>query len=189
MCSTVRAIYRILCYIYIYVYNIINPLITTQYVNNVVMVLWTPLTCRSISDSQSRSTVRIAGAASRYRLQKGSRLNQIFILPLTEWCVSVSVVSVSVRAECRLKDLTRGPTKSHSNNNIEKPETHLSQERDVKITVASDLNTVWLQASDLRAALHSTVQTLQRVTGPSQHSTDPAESDRPFTAQYRPCRQ
>ena len=153
------------------------------------MVLWTPLTCRLISDSQSSRTVRSADAASRYWLQQGSRLNQIFILPLTEWCVSVSVVSVSVRAECRLKDLTRGPTKSHSNNNIEKPETHLSQKRDVKITVASDLNIPQLQASDLTAAIHSTVQALQTVTGPSQHSTGPAESDQPFTAQYRPCRQ
>ena len=79
-------------------------------------------------------------------------------------------MSVSVRAECRLKDFNRGPTKSHSNNNTEKPETHLSQERDVKITVASDLNIPSLQASDVRPALHSTVQALQTVTGPSQHS-------------------
>jgi hypothetical protein len=87
-----------------------------------------------------------AHAASRYWLQQGSGLNKIFVLPLTEWCVSVSVVSVSVRAECRLKDFTRGPTKSHSNNNTEKPETHLSQERDVKITFASDLNVLSQQA-------------------------------------------
>ena len=70
---------------------------------------------------------------------------------------SVSVVSVSVRAECRLKDFSRGPTKSYSNSNIEKPETHLSEERDVKITVAANLNILSLRASDQRAALHSTV--------------------------------
>jgi len=60
--------------------------------------------------------------------------------------LSVSVVSVSVGAERRLKDFTGGPTESHSNNNTEKPETHLSQERDVKITLASDLNVLSQQA-------------------------------------------
>jgi hypothetical protein len=126
------------------------------------------------------------------------------------------VVYVSARVECRMKAFTRGPTKSHSNNNIEKPETHLSQgERrkdnngitfEYSVPTSKRSESVPLQQSTDPShndcpfttqyrpcrqwlSFRSTVQALQRVTVPSQHSTGPADSDCPFPAQYRPCRQ
>jgi hypothetical protein len=89
-----------------------------------------------------------------------------------------------------MKDFTRGPTESHSNHNIEKQETHLSPQRAAKITtVASDRSSVAASERLSAGGLHSTVQSLHTVTGTAQHGTVPADTCRPFTAQYSPCTQ